>query len=60
MEEDARVATKRQELKSEREKFAKALQSIHHLESGVAGETPLEGDDHDTEMTMDDVHGDEC
>jgi hypothetical protein len=59
MEEDARIATKRQELKSEGEKFMKALQSIQNLESGVAGEEVTEEEDQDTVMAMDDMHGSE-
>lgn len=59
MEEDARTATKRQELKSERDKFQKALQSITNLELGVGGDETVDGDDQDTDMAMDDIHGSE-
>jgi hypothetical protein len=53
MEEDGRTATRRQELKSEREKFLKALESIRNLEFGATGESIVDADE-DEDMAMDD------
>ncbi|KAF5670211.1 hypothetical protein FHETE_4583 [Fusarium heterosporum] len=53
MEEDPTTAAKRGSLRTEREKFARALQSIEELERGSGGSTTISEEEHEDDDMID-------